>query len=297
MQENQSIEQWSAFAIPGVLSVEAGEGGQPRVAVKSDVCEGHVYLHGATVAHWQPRGEKPVIFVSRSSIYDGVHAIRGGVPICFPWFGPNESDPSLPSHGYARTKAWELVGTRDTDTGCSIAFATDIEGFHLDYTVTMGQKLHMVLNVTNTRDVEQTYESALHTYFHVDDVKRASVSGLENTEYLDKVDGDARKNQGNKPITFTQETDRVYVDTQATCVLTDAAGKRVVTVAKTGSDATVVWNPWIDKAAALGDLGDDEWPAFCCIETCNVKDNRVTLMPGGSREVTVTIGVSEGAGG
>lgn len=153
----------------------------------------------------------------------------------------------------------------------------------------MSDCLELTLEVTNHGAQPCRYEAALHTYLAVSDIRQATVTGLEETDYLDAVAEFARCRQGPESIRFTGETDRLYVDTGATCVVDDPGWRRRLIVEKTGSAATVVWNPWVDKARALADLGDDEWPGFVCIETCNVGPHAVSLAAEQTRVMTARI--------
>jgi D-hexose-6-phosphate mutarotase len=156
----------------------------------------------------------------------------------------------------------------------------------------MGSRLAMALDVTNTGHAPARFEAALHTYFAVSDIRHASVTGLEGTEYLDKVRNFERTREGQGAIRFAGETDRVYLDTEATCVIHDPGLARRIEVAKTGSRTTVVWNPWIDRAKAIADFGDDEWPGMLCIETANVRDAAVEVQPGSHHTMTASIRVA-----
>jgi D-hexose-6-phosphate mutarotase len=147
----------------------------------------------------------------------------------------------------------------------------------------------MALEVHNTGSSPLVFEEALHTYFAVGDIRRVSIEGLEATDYLDKVGGITKRSQGPNPVTFTGETDRVYLNTRATCVAHDPAGGRNISAAKDGSNATVVWNPWTAKAKAMPDFGDDEWPGMLCIETANVADVAVTVQPGQAHTMTAVV--------
>jgi glucose-6-phosphate 1-epimerase len=160
------------------------------------------------------------------------------------------------------------------------------------YRVTVGSSLELSLEVGNTGDVAFSFEEALHTYFTVEDVRTIEVRGLEGADYLDKVGGATPRSQGPAPIRFTGETDRVYLNTTAACTVHDPGKGRRIVVRKSGSDATVVWNPWIDKARAMPDYGDDEWPGMVCVETANVNAHAVTLAPGGRHTLTATIGIA-----
>ncbi len=281
------------FAIPDVLRFESGAGGLARAVISTDLCTGSVYLHGAHVAGYEPAGHEPVLFMSASSGFTAGKAIRGGVPVCFPWFGPHATDQSAPSHGPARTTEWQVHSTSVDQGAATIELVATFEPFEIHHRVTFGRELSMTLDVRNLSQSPATFEAALHTYLNVSDVTQIYIAGLEQTEYLDKVDGGQSHNQGDAPITFVGETDRVYIDTQSTCVLTDPAYGRRITIAKSGSDSTVVWNPWAEKAEALADLGDDDWPGMACIETANAGPNKVTLGTGETHSMNATISLAE----
>lgn len=155
--------------------------------------------------------------------------------------------------------------------------------------MSFGEQLSLALDVTNTGDAPIAFEAALHTYFAVSDIRRVTVTGLAGTEYLDKVEGLAVKRQGDAPMTFAGETDRIFLDTEATCTIHDPGLGRQVHVAKRGSLSTIVWNPWIAKARAMPDFGDDEWPGMLCIETANVRDRAVRLESGSHHTMSAHI--------
>jgi D-hexose-6-phosphate mutarotase len=269
--------------------IEKTETGLTRVVLQTPDAEAHVYTHGAHLTHFQPRGHKPVLFMSAKSWFEPGKPIRGGVPICFPWFGPGfAASPKTPMHGLARLREWDIAHKSKN----SITLGLVLEPFVARFSIEITDALAMTFSVHNTGDTPHQYEEALHTYFAVGDIKQTTVTGLENADYLDNTVGLALKNQGADPIRFVGETDRVYVNTQAACVIHDAAWQRRVTVEKTGSDATVVWNPWIAKAKAMPDFGDDEWPQMLCIETANCKQHAVTLAPGATHTTRAVIRVT-----
>jgi glucose-6-phosphate 1-epimerase len=287
--------------LPPTVSLAAGEGGLPKLTVANERARAEIYLHGAHVAAWQPRGHADVLWMSGQSFWQDAKPIRGGVPICFPWFGPHASDASAPGHGFARLLDWPLVDARDDAGGATqLAFQLTApsppppawpHACEATFRVTIGTSLTMALEVSNPGRDPFTFEEALHTYFAVRDVRAIAIRGLEGVDYLDKVGGTTRRNQGTESIRFTAETDRVYLDTQATCTIDDPGLDRRIVVRKTGSDATVVWNPWVAKAKAMADYGDDEWPGMVCVETCNVNVHAVTLAPGARHVLTATIDV------
>ena len=276
--------------LPSGVSRGPGRGGLERVRVEAAGVHGEVYLHGAHVTAWQPAGQAPVLWVSRESQFTTGAPIRGGVPICFPWFAAHATDASAPAHGFARLRAWRLTDASRDGNRVELRFVwrDDEEtrrspwphAFAAEYRVAFGEQLSLALDVSNTGEAPIAFEAALHTYFAVSDIRRVTLTGLAGTEYLDKVEGLASKRQGEAPMAFDGETDRIFLDTEATCTIHDPGPGRRIHVAKRGSLSTIVWNPWIAKARAMPDFGDDEWPAMLCIETANVRDRAVRLEPG-----------------
>jgi glucose-6-phosphate 1-epimerase len=287
------------MSLPSGVSLGPGRGGLERLRVETRRVRGEVYLHGAHVAAWQPADRAPVLWVSRESQFKAGAPIRGGVPICFPWFAAHATDASAPAHGFARLRAWRLTDASADDDRVELRFTSrDDEGTHrsawphpfaAEYRVSFGEQLSLALDVSNTGDGPVSFEAALHTYFAVSDIRRVTVTGLAGTEYLDKVEGLASKRQGDAPMTFGGETDRIFLDTEATCTIHDPGLGRRIHVAKRGSLSTIVWNPWIAKARAMPDFGDDEWPEMLCIETANVRDRAVRLEPGSHHTMSAHI--------
>jgi glucose-6-phosphate 1-epimerase len=295
----ESLDQLnSRFAIPGVVKFESGSGGLTRAVISASQGDAHVYLHGAHVTHYQPAKAQPLLFLSSKSEFTPQKSIRGGMPICFPWFSSGKDGKAPIFHGFVRTMEWKVDSATKTDDAVKLTLSLKSEektraiwpfDFQLRYTVTVGSKLNLALEVTNTGSQPIEFEEALHTYFPVADIARAQVTGLENTEYLDKVQANKKVPQGKTPVTFAGETDRIYLGTRGTCIIHDPAGNQTITVAKNASNETVVWNPWIAKAKTMTDLGDGEWTRMLCIETCNVKDSAITLQPGQSHTMSATI--------
>jgi len=285
--------------LPNEVRIDAGRGGLQRVLVETPEVEAEIYLHGAHVTQFQPRGQKPVLFMSEKSSFEAGKPIRGGVPIIFPWFGAREDGRPGPAHGFARLLQWELTGAEQTaneDIEIHLRLVSnestrmEWEGdFELNYTVRIGALLSLTLDVRNASDREMRIEEALHTYLSVSDVRKVSIDGLAGVTYSDRVGAPRTETEGSKPIRITAETDRIYRNTQSAVVVDDPGWGRRFVVGKMGSNATVVWNPWIAKAKAMPDFGDDEWPAMVCIETCNVREHSVTLAPGQSHTMGAVI--------
>jgi glucose-6-phosphate 1-epimerase len=278
------------FSLPG-LAFLPGRHHLPVADVQTPQAQARLYLHGATLTDYQPADHKPVLFTSRAAYFDGRKAIRGGVPICFPWFSSHPTDPDAPAHGLVRTKPWQVTASDQTPQGLRLELATNLDHLHGAYHLTVGPALHLRFIASNKTDQPQRFELALHTYLAVGDIRRVSITGLENTDYLDNLDHRARKQQDASPITFDREIDRVYVNTDAPATLDDPAWGRRLVVEKRGASSTVVWNPWIEKAKHLADLGDEEYEKFCCIETGCIAENAIELPPGGSHTVDVTVRV------
>jgi glucose-6-phosphate 1-epimerase len=285
------------------VRLDTGRGGLARLSIDTPACAAELYLHGAHLCRWQPRGQPhPVLWMSESSRFEAGAPIRGGVPICFPWFGPKAGDPSAPVHGVARISAWTLDGvTLEANGAIIVRLSLDCgalaiphvpHDLSLAYELHLGRDLSMALTVTNRGGMPSTFEEALHTYFSVGDVRRVTVAGLDGATYVDKVDGGTRKTQPDEPVTIGAETDRLYLDTGTAVTLTDPALGRSLRVEKTGSRSTVVWNPWVAKSKAMPDFGDDEWPGMICIETANAAANAVTLPPHASHTMTAAISVT-----
>lgn len=296
-----SLADLRALEVDGATFAE-GPGGLKVLDVATPLATARFFLYGAHVAEWTPAGAKPVIFMSASSHFAHGKPIRGGVPVCFPWFGGRAGHPQSPPHGFARLEEWtveslarEEDGTIALSLTLSDSAATRVHwphAFLVRHRVRVGAVLEMALEVENRGAAPFTFEEALHTYFAVSAVQVAEVCGLEGAEYLDKVDGGARKRQPAEPLRFTAETDRVFPGTTAACVLHDPGWQRDIVIEKSGSATTVVWNPWVAKAKAMADFGDEEWPGMACIETANAGADAVALAPGAAHVMTARISIA-----
>jgi glucose-6-phosphate 1-epimerase len=293
------------FDLPNALRFEDTPGGLVRAVISTPAAEAGIYLQGAHVSHWTPRGQRPVLFVNSKSLFTHGKAIRGGVPIIFPWFGPRGDGKPVPAHGFARWMEWSIESTALRENGnveatlvlapSDTTRAFGYDGFHLRFRVTVGSALEMELETRNEGTGSFTYEEALHTYLAVGDIKQVSVSGLEGTTYIDKTDGFRRKNVDNEPIRIAKETDQVHLNTKATCVVEDPVWSRRIVIEKSGSHSTVLWNPWIEKTRSMSDMAPDDWKEMICVETSNVADNSVHLPPGASSKLTALIQAEQSA--
>src|SRR6266702_8924509 len=247
------------FEIPGIAKIVDGRGGLPCVRVSSPRATGEIYLHGAHVASWKPAGGEEALYVSSKSKWQDGAAIRGGVPVCFPWFSTRAEDPRSPAHGLVRTKTWQLEGITHADHDVTIALSTSFDestrktwfgDFHLLFCATFGEQLRLELIVTNHGTSTFRFEEALHSYFRVGNVAVGKLHGLNGVPYVDKTDAQRERHQ-HGAIQISSETDRIYRNTLATVEIEDAAARRRLLVAKENSRDTVIWNPWSDKAKAM----------------------------------------------
>ena len=292
-----SIEALRArFTVPGV-TIDSGNGGLTCVRVATPLCTGEIYLHGGHLTAFTPAGHEPLLWMSRVSAFDAGKAIRGGVPICYPWFGQNAAHPEAPMHGLARTAEWELadvgaqpggeiniilrlpaqpvIGEATDDAASGIGDGRTVETY---FAALFGKELELGLLVRNNGTREVRFEAALHTYFTVGDVRHASIEGLKGTRYIDKMRDNQTFIEDRDAITFSQETDRIY-ESEAACTIIDPVLKRQITNRKAGSRSTVVWNAFPDKAAAIG-LAADEWTTYACVETAAVGADAIVLPAG-----------------
>ena len=297
----------SSYAIPDVLAIDETEHGLIRATVSTTACTAEIYLQGAHLAQWQPKGSKPVLFLSERSDFLPGKAIRGGVPIIFPWFGSRTATPYSPrtdgpSHGFARTSNWQLASATINGDDLNLTLTLDpnetsrslgYDDFRLTYKLTIGAELALQLTVENSSKAPMLFEEALHSYFMVGDVQQTTISGLCNTEYFDKTDGFKRKRQEESILRLTGETDRPYIDTEAQIFLEDPIFKRRMTVDKLNSKTTVVWNPWSEVTAKLADMSSDGWRRMVCVETANAGENAVTLAAGEQHTMHARIAVKD----
>jgi len=254
-----------------------------------------VALHGAQVLSFVPRRDdaRDWLWVSDRAHFETGKALRGGIPICFPWFGPHPAGGSLPAHGFARTRLWQMVGVGEIgdDRMCvELALVSDDatmrvfpHAFVARLSVIAGEGLELAFEVINTGDTAFSFEAALHTYFAVSAAGAVTVDGLGGCAYADKVAGGALRRQDEAPIRFEGEVDRVY-DGGGPVTLADPA--RPIRI-ETDAGSTIVWNPGPAKTATMADMSPDGFNGFVCVESGNVADRRVTLAPGARHETHV----------
>ena len=289
------------FDIPDTAYVLEGYGGLQKVCITCPGAVGEMYLHGAHVTSWKPAGREEVLFLSSQSRWERDRAIRGGIPICFPWFGGKADDPNAPAHGFVRTKAWQLESIAQVGDGVTIGmFAESDEDtkrwwpadFRVLYRVTFASELRLEFVVTNTGKTSLRFEEALHAYYRVGNIRKTRLRGLRAVQYIDKTDSNRKKTESGE-IAIVSETDRVYLDTSDAIEMEDPVLGRRTHVAKENSRTTVVWNPWVEKAHSLTDLADDDWMRMICIEASNVSGFAVELAPGQTHRMKALVRVTD----
>lgn len=283
-------------------SVTASRDQLDSLAVSNRHARARIYLQGAHVLSYRPVGAGEVLWSSVRSAFVPGKAIRGGVPICFPWFGPHPSRPDLPAHGFARLESFALDSCVDLPDGRTVvALALSASDrtrawwphdFQLRCTITVGPTLDIALAVTNAGASVLSFEAALHSYFDVAAIEATSIAGLQGGSYIDKVARGERNVQAAADLRITGETDRIYTPHAGPIAIADARQSRRIHVTKRGSHSTVVWNPWSEKAARMADFGDHEWHGMVCVETANVGADAVTVAPGATYEMGVAIAVA-----
>jgi glucose-6-phosphate 1-epimerase len=300
MTPTPELQSLKRFEHAPDLAFLPGPGGLTIAEINTRHAQATVALHRGHVLAFQPRGHRPVLWVSRHSQFTAGKAIRGGIPVCWPWFGPHPTDAGKPAHGFARTSSWSVLGselTAEHEIRLRLGLS-DSDGtrglwphtFELELVVTVGQSLNVELVIRNPGQSPFTCSGALHSYFAVSDIANAMIHGLNGCAYLDKVANYERFEQAGA-IAVAAETDRVYLDTTGDCLIADAGWQRTLRVGKRGSRTTVVWNPWVDRARQLMDFGDDEYREMVCVETANAADDQITVQPAGEHRLATTLGV------
>jgi len=297
----QTVEMLqNSYALPNELTFETGQNGLMFARIHNQFAEAVVSIQGAHVMSFQPLGALPVLWMSKQSYFQPEKPIRGGIPICWPWFGAHPADSAKPAHGFARNQVWTVTNTLHLSNGATFlqlglqdSDATRALwpfSFALELRVTVGVSLTVEFVVSNPGTETMTFTGALHSYFTVSDVARIAIHGLEQCAYIDKLDEMRSKIQA-EPIMFQGEVDRMYVETTTDCVIVDPGLQRRIRIAKSGSRSNVIWNPWMNKSKQMADFGDDEYHGMVCVETANVATDAISLLPGAQHALSAHIHV------
>jgi glucose-6-phosphate 1-epimerase len=275
---------------PSVRTTEIAPG-CPVLEIDHAQCSAKVALHGAQVLSWKPADETEVLYLSPDAVFKEGKAIRGGIPVCWPWFNAHPADPEMPSHGIARTRFWDLLEARESEHGVLLKFGMSEGIWHATLTVSAGEELEVVLETRNPNEIPVLVSGALHSYLAVPDIAQVRVVNLYAAAYLDNTGTPARRIQKGD-LRFRGEVDSIY-DSSSSVLLVDDLSGRTLMIGKSGSPSTVVWNPWNQKAEALPDLPDEGYRKFCCIEAAIANDKAVIVMPGASHELRTWISIEE----
>ena len=288
------------FGLTDCLNFVSGEGGLPFAKISTPLATAEVCLQGAHVTAFQPVGQQPVLWLSSETAWQEGKAIRGGVPVCWPWFADHPDDKSMPAHGFARTSLWDVVGSAIEDDGAlrlemSLpAGAGEAVGFRgeceLRLVVTVSTELTLELTTVNRSEAAFEITEALHSYLSIGDIAAVRCEGLDGVDYRDKVDGFRSKTQQGE-VTFPDRTDRIYENTRGEVVVHDLSGGRDMVVSKSGSATTVVWNPGPVLSESMADMAPDSYQTMVCVEAANAGANWIRVEPGASHTLATTIRV------
>lgn len=254
------------------------------IEVKNEAAGAKIALQGAHLFHYARAGEEPILWLSEVSDFEAGKAIRGGVPLCWPWFGFHE-DRSLPQHGFARTALWEFVSSDEVDaktTALTFRLTHDEKTlqiwhykFLLEFKITISDKLSMELKTTNLDENTFKISQALHTCFSVSHISEVAIKGLDKKPYLDALTWKKELQEGD--ISFNQEVDRVYQEVANEIVLSDK--NRAIHIKNDGSSSVVVWNPWIEKTLRMSAMKPNAYESMVCIESANAFEDTRVLEP------------------
>jgi glucose-6-phosphate 1-epimerase len=272
--------------LPSSVRLAEKNAGYPILLIDHPSARGSIALNGAHVMEWIPAGCKPVLFMSPDALMEPGKPIRGGIPVCWPWFG-SHPDPAKPAHGFARISPWELDRASEVANGVDIVLrlgdspetrAIWPHAFDLRLHVNMGASLEVTMHAANTGSSPWSMTAALHTYLSVEDVRKIAIRGLRGTQYVESRLSQDKRTQ-HETLVIDQEIDRLYCS-DAAVLVEDPGFARELIVEKAGSLATVVWNPWIEKSRRLADLPDEAYPGFLCIEAANAGEDVIPVAPG-----------------
>ena len=277
--------------LPASVRLSEIDPSYPVFEIDHPTCVARVALHGAHVMSWRPVDEEEVLYLSPDAVFREGKAIRGGIPVCWPWFNAHPADASQPSHGLVRGRFWEFLGAAEDVRGVTLRFRIRVGIWNAELTVRAGEELEVALESRNVSEVPIVVSGALHTYLGVSDISQVRVVNLDGCTYLDTVGvPEMRKQKGD--VVFDREVDRIY-DISSSLLLVDDLSGRTILIEKFGSPSTVVWNPWAEKAAALADLPDEGYLKFCCIEAAIANDRAEIVLPGATHVLMTRISVEE----
>ncbi|HNW52090.1 MAG TPA: D-hexose-6-phosphate mutarotase [Prolixibacteraceae bacterium] len=287
------------FGIEGELGFCEIDGDLIAMTIYNKFADVEICLYGAHITRYMPHGSFDVLWMSPDSFFEVGRPIRGGIPLCFPWFGPHPSDTSKPAHGFARLMYWDVVETTSLESGetrVKLQLVSNEEtkaywpfDFKAVLEVLVGRTLEVQLSITNTGSQDFDYSAALHSYFGVSGIENINIQGLQGARYYNGFDT-SLNTQETELLEIHQEENRRYIDTSSDCVIEDPVFNQAIRISKKGSNVTVVWNPWEETSSKMEDLPDDGYEAFVCVEAVNAYNDIVQLRPGEEHTTATTIG-------
>ncbi len=288
MKDIQQLNR--AFAIPNQLEVLSGPNGWPMIKIRNQTANALISLYGAQILSFQPCDQvEDVLFLSKKSSYTEGQAIRGGIPVCWPWFGPDPKGLQRPNHGFVRQHFWQLAETTAIDSGTTyvrLEFNNTLkqestwrQAFQLNLEITITESLNLKLTTCNTSDQAFSITQAFHSYFRVAQIDAVQVLGLEGCAYFDKLEQGAQKTQ-HEPLIVHQETDRIYTGVNNDLILVDPLFQRRIGIHAPNTSTAVVWNPWAKTARKMPDLGNNDYRNFICVEAGNVAFELIQIQSG-----------------
>ena len=293
-----NIKQLNAdYGIADKVKFVEGKGSFPLVEINNEHAQATISIYAGQVLSFKPVNQPEVMFLSSQAYYQEGKAIKGGAPICWPWFGPDPEDKGRSSHGFARNSYWQMrdvVSTQDGATKVTMGLVDTPEtrkiwdySFDLAIAITVGSSLTIELITQNTGQQPFKITQALHSYFQIGDINNVAVLGLADKTYIDKVDENKEKTQTGS-VTFTGECDRIYLDVPSTLTIEDSSLERKIEVIATNSKTAIVWNPGADISAKMADLGDKDYQNFVCVETANAANEIIEVAAGEQYKMSAT---------
>ncbi|MCS6204085.1 D-hexose-6-phosphate mutarotase [Shewanella baltica] len=277
----------------GSVTTKKHANGLDYVEVNTALCQARIFLQGAQIDYFQPVGKPPLLWVSSADDYQPGNGIRGGVPVCWPWFGMS-SEANFPQHGFARTRIWALESVEMRNQLVDLRFSLKISeqdkiywphNTQVSVLFTLGDTLSISLVNTNLGDETVTLTQALHTYFPIEDIHQLKASGFSGSKYIEFAEGPYP--QTTDEVLFDRETDRVYTDLGSVQLLHTPQG--IIEVSRENSQSAVLWNPWIEKSQRLGRFNPEDYLTMVCLEAANVLEDKVVLAPGETHSLVTHI--------
>jgi glucose-6-phosphate 1-epimerase len=293
------------FGIEAELCFIETDGDLIAISIYNKFADAEICLYGGHVTRYMPHGSFDSIWMSQASLFEEGKPIRGGIPVCFPWFGPHPTDPSLPLHGFARLMYWDVLETKSIETGetfVKLQLCSDDEtkkywpyDFRAILSIMVGRTLDVSLSIENTGDKNFEYSAALHTYIAVSGIENIRISGLSGNSYYNGL-GSELLVQEEELLAIEKEENRRYINFSGDCLVIDPVFNQVLRIAKKGSNVTVVWNPGEETSANIEDMTSDGFQEFVCVEAVNAYNDCISLAPGEIHSTETTIGLDQKIG-